>query len=563
MHSFIYHYLLRSLSLVLLVAACVVYTACNPVKPLLTRSEVKEQRAEKTRNLQAYRDTLAQRMKQGKLSANSAATLWADSLRRYEEQLGRISMLRQPPNSLLYTSNIVFDPFGAGISSPRRVRYNRQLWVEAVNINPFKYDVELGTKAFSYTYESPAAPTAVNGAVPKSDTDSTSKAKPPLVLHAPITLKEFLAGIQEKLNTYEEVSQKLETLYRLDTRPIADTVLLRKAKNLLTHTTLTPTNFARFPVRLDSTISEVIRLYERPVAPARKTVKTLLSKTSLTAVEKRQLETAQATIQRNAEELRPARNLQDIIRGITGGVDATKQMAAIKKAETLGQLLISLRDEPNPRFRMQLLAKGDEMDTKLKLTVRPDYLVPPGRAAGKLLEWETTTQVTHRFRVSASAGAYLTGLQDYTYGLFTDSVQVRRRVDATSTTDTTTQLGFKGARRIGRVNTQESINIGFTGLTHFHYRLLPAFDVAASVGLGAQTAGIQLLAGLTVLTGGEKQRLCLTGGLIGGRVTRLSGGYHEGEKVPLTGIDTVPTQSVNKTSWFFAITYNLTGSRQE
>lgn len=550
----------RALGSALVVAGGLAYAACSPIKPLLTRNEAKARRVQAQESLSEKQKALAAKLA-GKPtpSIDSVVTAWAKHSQNYEDQLGQIGLLRQPPNTPLTTSSIIFDPFGAGTSGPRRVRYGRQLQVEAININPFKYDVELASKAYSYVYAVPAAP-STNLPPP---TDTSNPPADPLYkkLDSSITLLPSTASIQVNVREYDRITQKLEQLYRLDTRPAADDVLLQDAQKLLAPNTLTAANFARYPIQQDSSLTEIIRSENRSLLVAQKTVKKLLGKAPLNVSQKFELSAEVSKLEKAAHELASAKNLLAQVRNTTGGADATKQAAATKKAEVLGQLLLALRDEPNPRFRVQVPTKGDEMDTKLKLTVRADYLIPPGRAAGKLLAWETTTQVTHRFRVSASAGAYVTGLRDYTFGLFEDSSRVRRRTNAASPTDTTTALGYKRDKRVARLNTEEGPRIGFTGLTHFHYRLRPTFDAALSLGLGAQEAGLQVLAGVTVLTGGEKQRVCLTVGGVGGRVSRLSGGYQEGQRVG-TVVSVVPTQSVNKVSWFAALTYNLTAARE-
>ncbi|GAA4391438.1 hypothetical protein GCM10023186_40760 [Hymenobacter koreensis] len=529
---------------------------------MLTREEARSQRNEEAKRLTVYRDTLAQRIAEKKLDAATAATLWADTLRQHEERLGRIGVLRQPPSAPQYASSIVFDPFGAGISGPRRMRANRQLRVEAVNINPFKYDVELDSKVFSYTYENPAAPKAGTAAENDKTKEFFSATSP----NNSVKKLPSFAAIKRRLALYDLITQQLTKLYRQDTRPIAGAALNRAADTLFNNASLTAANFAAYRGSQADALTAVIEQQDGVVENLEESIKSLKPKrgenTTNKETREKKLAGEKVKLMNVTEELAVMNLLLTQTKGLMGGLDAAKAAAVIKEAETLGRFLIALRDESEPRFQTQFQTKGDEMDTKLKLTVRADYLIPPGRAAGKLLEWQTTTQVTHRFRVSASAGAFVTGLRDYSYGLLEDSSKVRRRTDATSTTDTTTAIGYKRDKRIARLNGNEKINIGFTGLTHFHYRLLPAFDVAASLGLGAQPAGLQLLAGLTVLTGGEKQRLCLTGGMVAGKVNRLSGGYHEGQRLS-TGISIVPTQAVNEHSWFFALTYNLTGTRTE
>jgi hypothetical protein len=231
----------------------------------------------------------------------------------------------------------------------------------------------------------------------------------------------------------------------------------------------------------------------------------------------------------------------------------------------LGRVQEKLRDRaanPDEVASKLVAADGDELDVTVTLKPLTDYKLPPAATAASPFTYTRTLPVTQRFRVSVSAGIFVSPLINHRFSLFEDSTLVGRRPKpGAGSTDTATVLNYRRMKRIERENTLDNWDVGITTLTHFHYRLFPAIDVAASVGVGVQTNGIRAMGGGTLLFGGKTQRFCLTYGVVIGPVTRLSGGYAEGGKVPVS-LNTVPTQSVNQKSWFVAASWNLTGDRK-
>jgi len=210
-------------------------------------------------------------------------------------------------------------------------------------------------------------------------------------------------------------------------------------------------------------------------------------------------------------------------------------------------------------------------------------------------EWGTeesrffTYQVKSGLRISASTGIYVTGLVNRSFSVSTEEFKVYKPMlhynSSGQVMDTVKKwvytLDNKGnktdssrvvvndsamSKKIIESN-RDNFSVGFGGQLNFLWRT--GTDTKAGFMLGAiynikgtdlSAGSIAFLPGVTVLTG-RQQRVAFSGGLALGPVKTLSNNYNTNSLYPSNQLTQDFTQTVWRTSWFLAITYNL-GARQ-
>ena len=441
------------------------------------------------------------------------------------------------------------------------LRINQRLLVKVPDVNPFMHEVVIqGTSA---VYEL-VAPT-VGGGAPPANAPPVSAAPAP-GSSPPSRLDE----LTDQLGAYNDLLDRLRACYASAAWPgsfVQAQITMLDGLAIRVFDTTTPS--ARLVAATAHTLQLALAAEQLAQTAARDQQKELLGATgqllttSLGAAQRTQAEAAQ----REYARLVAVAELQ-----LTGlaRLEKTQQQAVGAYSDEelllLGHVYEKLREaQATPEMASkELRVDGDEFDVNVTLKPLASYDAVLAATPAPALTYDLRLNVTGRFRVSVSAGAYVSGLVNHRYSLFEDSTRNGRqprpgRPDA----DTTTVPHYKRMKRIERENTEEKIDVGVTTLTHFHFRFSPTVDLAASVGVGVQTSGIRLMGGGTLLFGGREQRLCLTYGLVAGPATRLAGGYVEGPAGKVAAsTNTVPTQTINKTSWFLAATWNLTGTRK-
>jgi hypothetical protein len=111
-----------------------------------------------------------------------------------------------------------------------------------------------------------------------------------------------------------------------------------------------------------------------------------------------------------------------------------------------------------------------------------------------------------------------------------------------------------------RDNSEEKYSLlGAAAFGHFEYHLRPNLGLGLTLGAGVQNDGPRILLGPSVLLG-NSQRLIISGGFAGGRVTRLATGYSEGQLLQNPTSSQVPTRTLNTGSWFFSLSYNMSST---
>lgn len=116
---------------------------------------------------------------------------------------------------------------------------------------------------------------------------------------------------------------------------------------------------------------------------------------------------------------------------------------------------------------------------------------------------------------------------------------------------------------------QSRINVGLGVFSHYYYRNMfgeKGFNLALTLGgltrfsnFEQGEVGLNFLVGGSVIIGAQ-QRLVLSSGMVLGAVDRLSSGLQAGDEngTLLESNDSpIPTQKVNKLSWFLAFSYNF------
>jgi hypothetical protein len=187
--------------------------------------------------------------------------------------------------------------------------------------------------------------------------------------------------------------------------------------------------------------------------------------------------------------------------------------------------------------------RGDIMRFSIRVTAPADEGGPPlllASSAGEhSLPWQepdrpqvdVEVRVVGRMKIDYSAGIFISNLRDGSYF-----------------------LSEEGKQMIVREGAEDDFSFSFGALAHVYRtsaaRWVPAFSFGVA---GGNDSGIQLLLGVSVMTGHE-QRFVFTAGIIGAKVTRLNGA-----KVgqPFLGSESSLTKDVYRTGMFLGVTFNL------
>jgi hypothetical protein len=166
-------------------------------------------------------------------------------------------------------------------------------------------------------------------------------------------------------------------------------------------------------------------------------------------------------------------------------------------------------------------------------------------------------------KIDFSAGFVLTGLRDFSYALKNTAVNYTPAVGAAR--DTTGNVIVK------EDDGKNQVGVGL--LTHFYPRLSSHYNFGGTVGLMTSTSlNLRVMLGGSVLISslfGSNNRVSFSGGVVWGKVKRLSTQYQDFyekprmvNKVPefYSGASAPPTIDKNEHSWFFAITLNFGGN---
>ena len=233
-----------------------------------------------------------------------------------------------------------------------------------------------------------------------------------------------------------------------------------------------------------------------------------------------------------------------------------------KRLATLGRMLVVLQAPAptRPPSRVVLPDDKDAADLTVDYKLRADYSPAATGPGTTLPKDEFTILLLPRFRITASVGLYASGLVDHSFVFVNDSVATGRSKAVAP--DTATRRLYGARKRIERSNEGEWYSlVGAAAFGHFEYRLHPYWALGLTLGVGVQDSGPRLLLGPSVLIG-NTQRLILSGGLSSGRVVRLATGYGEGHDAAIKdpGTSQVPTRTITATSWFLALSYNLSST---
>lgn len=225
--------------------------------------------------------------------------------------------------------------------------------------------------------------------------------------------------------------------------------------------------------------------------------------------------------------------------------------------DELNTLMKKIRDTYN-----SINSLGSQSFTAFKLK-NMDYLELTFKDEAGNTRKEEELRLSGGLKIDFSTGIALSGLKDFAY-ILKDTV-VSYRTDTAAGTlprDTT-------GRIVRRENDgKSSVNFGI--YMHVYPRLSSNYNVGLTVGISTNTnLDINFVTGGSLLLG-SKRRLVLTGGVIWGKVDRLSNsveeGYHEnpganGAPRPAfipTGTSVVPVVKQWNHSWCFGISWNFT-----
>ena len=167
-------------------------------------------------------------------------------------------------------------------------------------------------------------------------------------------------------------------------------------------------------------------------------------------------------------------------------------------------------------------------------------------------------------KIDFSGGFVLTGLRDYTYTLKDASFRY-------TPLSTTTERDTTGNVIIKEDDGNNQVGVGI--LTHFYPRMTSHYNIGGTVGLMTSTnLNLRLMLGGSVMISslfGSNHRVSFSGGVVWGKVKRLSKQYEDFLEKPRTinGLPQFYAQSAapaaidrNEHSWFFAITMNFGGN---
>ncbi|MGI4737476.1 MAG: hypothetical protein ACRYG7_20105 [Janthinobacterium lividum] len=516
--------------------------------------------------------------------------------------------------TLSAAAQLHYYPFGtapAGTNDQLTVRPGSLLHLQAENINPLKYKVTVTSTYFTQEFSSAPASTA-----PASTAASSPSSGPPSgggvgasvlaekALIAQAAVNRF-STIQAHYSAYNKVVGEVNKLYAADIWPanVAATFMTEAAsafdgrENVITagefvsrlnlwHTQL----LSAIDEYTTQTTAFAAEIATQQAELRKATIELNRAQQAFNNAEKALKKNAQSTPLRERSKaagtsLRDKQNKVAAINSTLGDArryastypvltfsDPAKELADKLKLDldqeakqpllpTLASAYIAMRTitTPRPLPSALMIPQGkDELDLEIKLELRPTYQQPPGTSLSVPDSYKRTLFIVPRFRVTASVGPYVGGLFDHQFVLANDSLRQEGPPASGSTAPT---VKYSPRRRIVRENVDQKFDyVGATVLTHFEYHLRPSFGVALSLGAGLQTSGFRALLGPSVLFG-SNSRAVISGGVQLGQVKRLSQVYAEGDKVPVS-VQAVPTRDVNATSWFTALTYNLSSTRK-
>jgi hypothetical protein len=167
-------------------------------------------------------------------------------------------------------------------------------------------------------------------------------------------------------------------------------------------------------------------------------------------------------------------------------------------------------------------------------------------------------------KIDYSTGVFLTGLRDQSFIFKDTSLSYSHKVNDSITQSRDTSGSFLRQQNSGK------INVGFGVLAHFYPRISGNYNIGLTTGfMTTPSLDLNVLLGGSVMFQslfGTNHRISLSGGMVWGKVKRLSTEYFEGfRRVDETNTAKPvffartgdPTVSVWQRSWFFGITYNL------
>jgi hypothetical protein len=230
--------------------------------------------------------------------------------------------------------------------------------------------------------------------------------------------------------------------------------------------------------------------------------------------------------------------------------DADKKAKALKKVESIVNALKGLQTV-TPIAYTTLRAKNRDF-------IEIKYI-----GADNVASKPENIRMSGGMKIDFSAGFVLTGLRDFSYALKNTAVNYTPAVGAAR--DTTGDVIVK------EDDGKNQVGVGL--LTHFYPRLSSHYNIGGTVGLMTSTSlNLRVMLGGSVLISslfGSNNRVSFSGGVVWGKVKRLSTQYQDFyekprmvNKVPefYSGASTPPTIDKNEHSWFFAITLNFGGN---
>lgn len=148
---------------------------------------------------------------------------------------------------------------------------------------------------------------------------------------------------------------------------------------------------------------------------------------------------------------------------------------------------------------------------------------------GKTVSYKYAFYISGGIKIDFSAGPFISTLTDHKYKL-NDKYVMRQRDD--------------------------NMSYALASLMHVYFRTTSHFNAGLYLGVGVtDDQRANLMSGVSLMFG-RKDRVCLNGGVVFGKVKRLSQPYQIGSEY--TGKDEIPVVDVYKMGWSIGITYNLT-----
>lgn len=193
-----------------------------------------------------------------------------------------------------------------------------------------------------------------------------------------------------------------------------------------------------------------------------------------------------------------------------------------------------------------------------------DYIEVKYIGADNIASKPENIRMSGGMKIDFSAGFVLTGLRDFTYTL------------KNTTVNYAPGAGMAARDTTGNVIAKEddgNNQVGVGLLTHFYPRLSSHYNIGGTVGLMTSTSlNLRVMLGGSVLISslfGSNNRVSFSGGVVWGKVKRLSTQYQDYYEKPrmvnnkpqfYDGTTAPTTIDKNEHSWFFAITMNFGGN---